>query len=91
MSKRPSLLPTRDTIKLFFTLGFLGALWIAVISELLENPPSSGTQWTSLGVLAVLTVLMIIFLERTSKHGLLAILKSIKRGRNAPRGDETDE
>ena len=88
MSKRPSL-PPRDTVKLFFTLGLLGALWFAVISELLENPPSSGTPWTSLGILAVLTVLMIFFLDRTSDQGLLPIIKSIIPGRNGSSHDET--
>lgn len=87
MSKSPSPLPARDTIMLFFTLDFLGTLWFAVISDLLESPARSMSQWLFIGVLAVLTIMMLIFLGHTSKRGLLETLKPLNPGRKARRGD----
>ena len=58
---------------------------------MLDTPVRSGTQWTSIGVLAVLTIFILFFLERTSEKGLVQILKSMKAGRKARRRDEAEK
>lgn len=77
MSNRSSTLPPKDTVKLYFTLGLLGSLWFAVISTMLENSTPSNTQLTTIGVLAVLTVMILFYFDRTSEEGLISSLKAV--------------
>lgn len=72
-SKRSSSLQF-ELIALFFMLGFLGTIWYRAISTLLKNTNPSTAQYSSIAVLAILTVIVLYIFNRTSVNGLVVLL-----------------